>query len=463
MRILYVILLFVLLGTYWAALERLKGSFKVLTPILGWMVGLGYFVIIPWSIVTLRGRFRYPTIYAQNGVWGDVDLSRTQFLGPWIFIWLSLMLACAAAYFYRPGPVAKQGPDFAFSRPRLKRIVLFLIGCVVLEWVATIWMNGGVEQFLISHWYHRQDALIERFGVGYIVYMHAASSLQILLTGAAALYTAAGLKNRDTGWKFTSLIVFTLVVGMMLHGNRIFFAVYLLALLVSCWLYERKKILATLLVASPLIVLTFSAWAWVRQDLSAIPESVATHVIDADMDNRAVTSLMDATEGANLLLLMHIIGDFGDKYDYLYGSTYSRLLTFFEPRILNPERTESFTIIAAKHYEPGEQMSLNSTALGEASANFGVLGVFVLPLFTWLALRYSEWLLAGYEKHALLSAVSFVMMIWFARSTFAENAFTLIGAALLIQVLGLESRLRMDGQSRPLAQLQEEAHARRSL
>src|SRR4029077_5836409 len=150
-------------------------------------------------------------------------------------------LACAAAYYCCPVPVVTECPNDAISRPRLERVILFLIGCTFLEWVATIWMNGGIEQFLISHWYHRQDALIERFGVGYIIYMHAASSLQTLLTGAAALYTAAGLKNRDTGWKFTSLIVFTLVVGMMLHGNRIFFAVYLLALLVSCWLYERKK------------------------------------------------------------------------------------------------------------------------------------------------------------------------------------------------------------------------------
>jgi oligosaccharide repeat unit polymerase len=446
MQILYIILLIILLGSYWASLRKLRGSFQALTPILGWMVGLGYFVIIPWSIVTLRGRFRYPAIYAQNGVWGDVDLSRTQFLGPWIFIWLSLMLACAAAYFCGPARLQTHAPDLAISRDRLQRVVLLLIGCVVLEWVATIWMNGGIEQFLVSHWYHRQDALINRFGVSYIYYMHAASSLQILLTGAAALYTSSGLKNRDTRWKFTSLMILTLIVAMILHGNRIFFAVYLLAVLVSCWLYERKEILMRLLLASPAIVLLFSAWAWVRQDLTAIPESVGTHVIDADMDNRAVTSLMDATEGANLLLLMHIIGDFGARYDYLYGSTYSRLLTFFEPRILNPERTESFTVIAARLYEPGEEMSLNSTALGEASANFGILGIFVLPACTWLALGFSRWLLARFHKHALLSAVSFVMLIWFARSTFAENAFTLIGSALLIWFLRLEKYLRIGGK-----------------
>jgi hypothetical protein len=217
---------------------------------------------------------------------------------------------------------------------------------------------------------------------------------------------------------------------------------YLLAFLMSCWMYERRRILAALLIASPLLIMIFSAWAWVRQDLGAIPESVGTHVIDADVENRAVTTLMDATEGANVLLLMHIIGDFGDRYDYLYGSTYSRLFTFFEPRILNTDRTESFTIIAASLYEPGVMMSLNSTALGEASANFGILGIFVLPLITWLALAFSAWLMATFERNALFCAAAFVMLIWFARSTFAENAFTLIGAALLIRVLGLEKHLR---------------------
>jgi hypothetical protein len=442
MKTLYVILFFVLLGFYASALAKLKATFKVLTPILGWMVGLGFFVMIPWGIVTLRGEFTYPAVYAQSGVWGSVDLARTEFLGPWIFIWLSLMLACAVVYFCCPAPAENQSRVSPLSRRGLERAILLLIGFMILEWIATVWMNGGIEQFLLSHWYNRQDALIQRFGASYILYMHASSALYIVLTGAAALYTAAGLKGRDTRWKFSLLIVFVLLLGVILQGNRIFFAMYLLAFLMSCWMYERRRILAALLIASPLLIMIFSAWAWVRQDLGAIPESVGTHVIDADVENRAVTTLMDATEGANVLLLMHIIGDFGDRYDYLYGSTYSRLFTFFEPRILNTDRTESFTIIAASLYEPGVMMSLNSTALGEASANFGILGIFVLPLITWLALAFSAWLMATFERNALFCAAAFVMLIWFARSTFAENAFTLIGAALLIRVLGLEKHLR---------------------
>jgi hypothetical protein len=67
--------------------------------------------------------------------------------------------------------------------------------------------------------------------------------------------------------------------------------------------------------------------------------------------------------------------------------------------------------------------------------------MFILPLFTWIAFRFSEQLTSTYENHTLLSAVSFVMFIWYARATFAENSVSLIGAALLIWMLRLEKGL----------------------
>lgn len=441
MQTLYLLMLAVLWGTYVLLLVRLRKVFTGLNPILGWIAGLGYFVIAPFSIVTLRGGFEYPAVYEQSGNWGAVDLSRPQFLGPWIFVWLALMLACVTAFLSCPAPGAPATETRGISPKRLERIVLFSMSLLLADAALTIYLNGGIEEFLISHWYHRQDTLIERFGVIYILYMHASAALNVLFVGAAALYAAAGVRGIATRRRITAGVIFFLLLGTALHGNRIFVALYLLAFLASCWLSGRKKLLIALAVASPVVILVFSAWAWVRQDLSAIPESVGTHVIEAEMDNRAVTAMMDATEGANVLLLMHIIGDAGTRYDYLYGSTYARLLTFFEPRILHPERTRSFTEIAASNYEPGEQMSLNSTALGEAAANFGLLGIFVAPLVTWLAARWSLRLAAAPSPNALLSTVAFLMFIWFARSTFAENAMTLTGAAILVRVFAFDKNL----------------------
>jgi hypothetical protein len=50
-------------------------------------------------------------------------------------------------------------------------------------------------------------------------------------------------------------------------------------------------------------------------------------------------------------------------------------------------------------------------------------------------------LAAAPSPNALLSTVAFLMFIWFARSTFAENAMTLAGAAILIRVFAFEKNL----------------------
>jgi oligosaccharide repeat unit polymerase len=441
MKILYVFLLIVLVGTFGLVLNTVSKAFHVLNPILGWMVGLAYFVLAPLTVLTLNGGFKFPDSYGLVGNWWDIDLSRLRYLGPYLVIWLSLMLTCAVGYFLCPSSAHKQDRDRILSCRRLERIILITMALSVLDWIATIWLLGGVPEFLVSHWYTRAQPLIERFGSVFILYMRLSLANQILFTSAAALYTSQGLKHRNTRWGFTSRILLFLVLGVAMNGNRVFFALYLLAFLSSCWLYERKKIIVTLLAASPLIVLLFSVWAWVRQDVSKIPDSVERLVIDADMGNRAVTSLMDVTEGAAVMLVMNIVNDYGNNYEYLYGSTYSRLFTFFQPRILHPERTPDFQTITAARYEPGETTTLGSTALGEAYANFGFWGIFVLPLFTGLALRYSEWLTAACERHTLLSAVSFVMFVWYARATFAENSISLIGVAILIRVLKLEKGL----------------------
>jgi oligosaccharide repeat unit polymerase len=402
------------------------------------MVGLGYFVLAPLTVLTLNGGFKFPAEYAVSESWSNLDLSRPQYLGPYVAVWLCLMLTFAVVYFCCPVPTQKQRRGYVVSRPKLERLILITMAISVVDWVLMIWLVGGISEFLVSHWYTRQEPLIERFGSVFILYMRLSLVNQILFTAAATLYASQGLKHRNTRWRFTALVVCFFVLGVVMSGNRIFIALYLLSFLVSCWLYERKKILSALLAASPLIVLIFSVWGWVRQDLSRIPDSVDTYVINADLGNRAVTNLMDVTEGAAVMLLLRVINDFGSEYPYLYGKTYSRLFTFFQTGISHPERTPDFQTIIATRYEPGADTSLGSTSLGEAFANFGLFGIFGPPLLTGIVLHYSKWLTATEERHRLLSAVSFILLIFFARSTFATIGITLLGATVLIWVLRLE-------------------------
>jgi len=439
----YLFLLATLLATYWSALRRVKQNSVGLTPLLGWLMGLGFFLLGPLTIVTLHGGYEMPASAGWTEAWTKVDLSNPVFFRAYLVIWLSLMFTCLTAFLFGTAPASEGTKNLAVSIPRLERAVRITMVLSIIDWVLLVWLVGGFAEFAISHWYLRNQALSDQLGGSFTVYARLSLANQLLFTGAASLHMNLGLRNRNVRWGFTSLIVLFLLIEMAMSGNRIFIAFYLLAFLTSGWLYGRRRLIGTLLVCSPLLVLIFSVWGAVRHDLSRLPDSVSSEVVDSEVSSQALSSLMYATEGHSVLLLMHMINDFGGRFAYLHGSTYGRLLTFWLPRSVYPDRPLDFTSQAALCYLPGETTSLCATALGEAYANFGLASLLVLPLITWLVTRYSACITNWAGGDPLLSAVSFVVLIWFARCTFAENVFNLAGAAILIRVLRLKVGLAL--------------------
>ena len=441
MKVFYLLLMAILLGTYWAVLSRVKRSSSGPTPLLGWLMGLAYFMLVPLTTLTISGGYELPPSDGITEEWGKMNFGNPVFLRPFLFIWISMMLTCAVVWFFVPKSLPPEAEDSVVSRRRLQSILLVLIALSLVDWAIQIWLAGGLSDFLVSHWYLRSDEMSKRFGDSFTLYTRISLALQLLFTGAAVLYTSLGLKKRSVSWPFTSLVLVALLLEMVMSGNRIFIAFYLLGFLTCCWLYGRKKLIALLLIASPMLVLIFSVWGLVRHDLSTIPDAVSSGIIETEIRERALSSLMYATEGQGVLLLVHVINDFPNRFDFLYGSTYGRLFTFWMPRSMYPQRPLDFTNQAAVFYLPGETTSLCATALGEAYANFGFPSMFVLPFFSWGVIQYTNYLSRG-GRRTLMSAVSFVVLIWFARCTFAENVFNLVAVALLIWVFRFEKRLR---------------------
>jgi hypothetical protein len=351
------------------------------------------------------------------------------------------MLTCVTVLLAGGARVPQDARERTTSLRKLERVILITMALSVVDWTVLVWLVGGIAEFLVSHWYLRSEVLAERLGGSFTLYTRISLANQLLFTGAAALHVGLGLRNRHVRWGFTALMFLFLLMEMVMSGNRIFIAFYLLAFVASGWLYGRRKLIAVLLVSSPLLVLVFSAWGAVRHDLSKIPDAVTSGTIASDVSDQTLSNLMHVTEGGAVMLLMHMVNDFGGKFDYLYGSTYGRLFTFWLPRSIYPNRPLDFTNQAANFYLPGETTSLCATALGEACANFGWLGIAVLPLFTWGVVGYTKYLSRGMGGRPLLSAVSFVVLIWFARCTFAENVINLLEVGMLIWALKLERGL----------------------
>jgi len=454
MIVTYWLLLAILLATYASALSRVMRHSRGLTPLLGWMVGLGYFLLTPLAILTVRGGYDLPASEGISEEWTRVNLANPVFFRPYLFVWLAMMLTALAAAI-ASSRTASRGENASsttaseshaiapnISLSKLERAILIAMALSLVDWAVLIWLVGGVAEFFVSHWYLRSEELSARLGATFTLYTRISLANQLLFTGAAALHTGLGLQQRTPRWKFTALIFVFLLIEMVMSGNRIFIAFYLLAFATSCWIYGRRKLIAVLLVAAPVLVILFSAWGLVRHDLSKIPDAVAGDG-ESEISEQAISSVMHATEGSAVMLLLHMVNDFGGRFDYLQGSTYGRLFTFWLPRSLYPGRPLDFTNQAAIYYLPGETTSLCSTALGEACANFGAAAIAVLPLFTLGVAAYTRYLARKPGGRPLLSAVSFVVLIWFARCTFAENVFNLAEVAALIWLLRLEVDLSL--------------------
>jgi hypothetical protein len=450
MRFFYFPLMAALLWSYWRALKCAREERTPFTPLLGWLIGLGYFVVAPLTLVVLNGGYQIPDFYGANARYASVNLSDVRYAVPVLLIWLSLFLAFQVVALLQPlKKQAWRACDLSVRDQKLKRVIFLTLGISILDCLFTIWRSGGLESFLITHWYLRQEESFAALGDVFVLYAQFSLANQMVFTAAAALFTARKLQMRNWEWKFGGLIGLGLILEMIMSGNRIFIALYGLSFLTACWAYGRKKLVGVILLLSPLVFLFFSAWAYFRHDLSAISDDLPGYVdSSSDMQSPVMTTLMNTTEGTNVLQLLHMVNDFGNQFNYFYGLTYSKAVTFILPRAWYPGKPENYPVQIARLYEPGEVTSLSTTQLGELYANFGVLVVPLLPLFTILILLGSAKLAERFAHHALLLAVLFLQCISFARSSFEDNFISLIFAVLLMQGFRLEQGLLGFGNER---------------
>jgi len=437
MRAIYFLLLALLLLSFWKVIITLRRRHTVLTPILGWIVGLGFFLLTPLTLIVLNGGYEYPFFYRMNETYAKVDLSNISYLIPFLVIWVSLMLSFAVVLLFAPRNSGKRGNnEIVLDESQLERVILITAVLTLLDCIIVVWLAGGLEGFLLSNWYLRGVDLGTRLGDRYTLYVWLSTANQTVFAAAAVLYTHSQVRTRNVNWRFSILILLLFIVHIVVNGERIFFALYLVSLITSLLLYGRKRLIAALLMIAPVLAFVFSAWAYLRNDLTKIGENYFVY-LEQDLGNRALTNLMDACDGSDTVILFHIINDFGEKYNYMHGESYARIFFFIVPRSLYPEKPERFTVRLANIYEPGETTSLAATQLGELYANFGVFSVVLLPLITALILLLSESLTQEIEKRILVSAVVFLLLIWSARATFEDNLINFLCTLLLIWGLRL--------------------------
>lgn len=430
--VVYFILLLNLTGMLWFVLKEIKKTYAGPTPIIGWLLGLGFFVVAPLFIMVLSGGFTMSIMWGPQSAWKKVDLTDQMFFRSFIMIWGSLMLSFLTTYFFLPGK-NKRGQGLAvdqLSRKKIKKVIKTTMWISLSIWAVRLWAAGGLVSFFTTHWYFRSQVLSAVLGEGTLILLRFSQANQLIFTAAAALYTSLVIKEKRGRW-FLVLVFLFFAGEIVMTGNRIFFALYLLALMAAFWVYGQRKAIIVILIVAPLLAFTFSAWAAVRGSMSNPGNAFAAYNEQISSDGRLATTLMDVTEGVNVVLLFNMLNDFGSKYDYLYGASYAKIATFFLPRAIYPQKTLPFAIITAQLYEPNDRdLSFNSTALGEMYANFGPLMLFLLPALTLLLLILTDYFS---RSHAVLPLmVLFLLFAWLARSAFSDNMLLLIFSLLLL-------------------------------
>lgn len=414
------------------------------TPLMGWLVGLSFFLILPLCILILNGGYQMPVSYHVSGRLGNLDLSDSAYVFPFLVIWSSLMLTAStllAVFSIRSTPTMAV-PRYTISIPKLRAIIIVSSAAILASWVLAIIWLGGIQNYFLLHWNTRFQNVMKNWGSLLVLFQHATNALQILLTAATALLIGASLQKHTRTYGILIFALIMAVLDMIMTGDRIYIALLMLYVGNLLLLQRRLRLIFLLIMALPVLVLFFSAWAHVRGGLGNISSSIANYQYEREKQpDKLMDSLVDVTEGSNVIMLFNIIRDFGSRYDYLYGATYARAFAFFIPRSIYPDRTQPFTLTTAELYQPGVNTSISSTALGEMYANFGIFSVLLLPLFTLAILWVNNRIVAHLTRHALMSGVLFMLFAWMSRSVFAGNFITFILCAIIIWGLRFEKGL----------------------
>jgi oligosaccharide repeat unit polymerase len=416
LRLVYIPLLVVLVWSFWRAITKIGRRDAALTPALGWTVGLAFFFLGPLTLMVLNGGYQDPAFYAASASHNTVDLLSADFFIPFLVIWTSLLLSAGVLLLFIPRALpgeeaTRNRPELVLDQALLKKVIFVTTVLALLDYGLTIRMVGGFEEFLLSNWSGRVSDLLADLGDRYALYLWISQANQIVFTAAAVLYTHSQAREGKIHWRMSALLVLVFLLHIAFQGERIYLALYLLSALTSCWLYRRKKLIAGLLLAAPVLAAVFSAWAYFRNDLSKLSDNVSVYN-DADMQNRTVTWFMDACDGDDVMFLFHVIQDFGTRREYLYGMSYARAVYFVIPRSMFPGKPHGFNLQLAEIYEPGSPTSFAATQLGELYANFGPASILLLPALTLAILLLSNHLRAGARRNPLIFTQLFLLLIW---------------------------------------------------
>ena len=412
------------------------------TLFLSWLLGCFYFIYLPFFIIILAGGYDIPEFHGAMGQWSSLKISEIDSIFACLIIallLLSLLITAHIIFFRYPKQTLPN--NFEINYKSLKKIYLITLSLVVLVWVIKIYSAGGLIPYFFQHWYSRGFEGIENNSSYLLIIERLFEAIYIAFCSIVALVIYDSIKNKNYNYWLLISAILTLLLGVLMSGNRIHLILIGLYVAPAVFIYNRK-ILFPIGILTPVVIILGSYWANIRgfTDKGEGIEIYTDRLLNGEVD--FLTPILEIFEGANILALIEIIKNVGNKFDVVLGESYLKAITWLIPRSVWPEKPLSATQAVADIIEPdGNGWSVSFTQFGEIYYNFGIASFVILPVATILLLAISNYFNNHYYSSPLKVISGSLLIFWMARSIFSDNLVLLFFTFFIIWTFKLEKNL----------------------
>lgn len=272
--------------------------------------------------------------------------------------------------------------NFEVSKGFLYSFLFIYITLAAYLFIDSGKLSGG-------HWYSSHAEQFQNSPIT-VVLSHVKNILRFSLPGICLISFKSEVISRK---KFIAILILESIIEMFLSGNRIIMLVSFLAYILAPG--RRRKELIILVLLLPLILqlnylfpimrgMMWSEGANSAQILNSI--NAISHAKSDDEASDVELLMSGAFEASNINMANFVISHYPSVDDFFYGKTFIlRPVLFFLPKSIWSDRPEGFGVTLGELSGMNvDGLALNSTYIGEAYANFGLISILILPCILWL-------------------------------------------------------------------------------
>lgn len=418
---------------------------KTINPIVAFYFSINYFIIFPLCVLILNNGYTPPAHYRIDGDWLDYELSYenlfSYFFSVILISTLLLTILINKKRFLLLDKVLIEKSKYLSTRKIRKQLILLLLLLKLPVDFYIIFSSGGATDFFSTSFHERTMNL--GGGVTSLLLINIRNSLNFLFVSLSILYiNILYIKKQKLGFFNLILIILVQMEIMITTGNRIFLALFIILCLAIIILHRDTKNILKVIFLMPVISLISTVWMYYRSGVNTLTDTIAVSS-EIIKNNSITTELLSLSEGFNVIVLQKIINDFGDKYDYLYGASYIKLIFFIIPRSIYEEKTINFTQLTAKLYAPDVHgYSINSTIFGEMYANTGLFSFLTAIILVFLIKKIFTILLKLSLGNIFVNVTLFsIVCAWLPRGTILEMFIALTTSIIVASFLLKEKTL----------------------